>query len=188
MVNVETKTEELLVVIAEAERAVLEVYNSGDIQVETKSDDSPLTQADLAAHRILISGISKLYPDIPVVSEEGNEYENQQLVTKERFWLVDPLDGTREFIARSGHFTICAALIEEDMPSFGVVNAPALGVTYYGGSALNGAYRITANESPKNIHTQSHVPPIVVASLSNLNHDTGSYIAENYPDSEILRV
>src|SRR5215831_21368650 len=112
MTTVKTHLSELLGVVHEADDAVMDVYNSYSAIVEKKADHSPVTQADIASHHILTSGIMRLFPTIPLISEEGDEHENRQTVQQEQFWLIDPLDGTKEFLARIGEFTICVSLIE----------------------------------------------------------------------------
>ncbi len=190
-VDIANKLPQLLEVISEAHEAVINVYLSEDFDVRTKDDDSPVTKADIAANDIILSGLARLFPEVPVVSEEGNELENREIVKTDQFWLVDPLDGTREFIARSGHFTICLALIEENLPSFGIISAPAFTDTYYGGQIMGSYQQITGVkrvETERTLWVQTHEPPIVIGSLSDLNPATTQYIAKNYPDSEVLRV
>ena len=100
-----------------------------------KDDNSPLTEADLAAHHVIIDGLSVLTPAIPVVSEE-DAASLVHRVAKKPFWLIDPLDGTKEFIARNGEFTVNIALVVQGEPVWGVVHAPAIGQTYWGGSGF----------------------------------------------------
>jgi 3'(2'), 5'-bisphosphate nucleotidase len=110
----------------EAAVAILAIYENA-FEVERKSDQSPLTAADLAAHRILVEGLEKLTPDIPVLSEEAAEDTTWNMRRDwRRLWLVDPLDGTREFVKRNGEFTVNIALIEDGEPTIGVIYAPAL--------------------------------------------------------------
>ena len=188
MVNVHERLNELLDVIHEADAAIMQVYELQNAVVEMKSDNTPVTQADIAAHNIIMAGIARLFPGIPVLSEEGDAQLNKEIVKSERFWLVDPLDGTREFLERSGHFTVCAALIEDDVPSFGVVSAPALGVTYYGGTSMGSFRKDTGSDSETPIHVSSSRLGVVVGSRMFLNEPTRDYITEHYPGSEILSV
>ena len=131
--------DQLLPVVRAAGDAVMAIYQEGGAQVAFKADASPVTEADLAAHRVLAAGLAPLLPDCPVVSEEdaASLAANAPLY---RFWLVDPLDGTKEFIGRNGEFTVNVALIEQGEPVMGVVLAPALGQLYAGGVGL-GAFR-----------------------------------------------
>ncbi|NOX66679.1 MAG: 3'(2'),5'-bisphosphate nucleotidase CysQ [Chlorobi bacterium] len=116
-----------------AGKAILDIYNSEDFGVEIKSDNSPLTKADKASNEIIEKGLKKLFPDIPILSEEGKEIPFEERKDWEKFWLVDPLDGTKEFIKRNGEFTVNIALIENNIPAFGVIYVPVTGEIYYGG-------------------------------------------------------
>ena len=109
--------------------AILAIYRE-DFAVTQKTDDSPVTAADLAAHHLILDGLTALTPDIPVVSEEGLSPPASERAAWTHYWLVDPLDGTREFIAKNGEFTVNIALIENGRPVLGVVAAPALDLLY----------------------------------------------------------
>ncbi|MBP6797840.1 MAG: 3'(2'),5'-bisphosphate nucleotidase CysQ, partial [Luteimonas sp.] len=122
--------EAVVAIARDAAAAILEVYE-GDFDVVRKADASPLTEADLAAHRRIVAGLSRLTPAIPVLSEESAHtvpLERRRDWT--RLWLVDPLDGTREFVKRNGEFTVNIALIEDGVPVFGVIQAPVTGVLW----------------------------------------------------------
>ena len=122
----------LIATAREAGRAILDVYET-DFQVEQKSDASPLTEADLRAHRVITERLRERYSDIPIISEESTEqvpYEVRQGWT--RFWLVDPLDGTKGFVKRDGLFTVNIALVENERPTMGVIYAPVLDRLYHG--------------------------------------------------------
>ncbi len=123
---------EVLRLVDAAGTAILEVYASGH-DVEYKADDSPITRADRAAHDILSAGLRQLTPDIPVLSEESAaEHAPEVRHRWSDFWLIDPLDGTREFINRNGEFTVNVALVRDHKPVLGVVAAPVLNLVYYG--------------------------------------------------------
>lgn len=123
--------EAVIVIAREAAAAILHVYE-GAFEVERKSDASPLTAADLAAHRIIVAGLERLTPDWPVLSEESAAIAWQTRRHWTRYWLVDPLDGTREFVKRNGEFTVNIALIDEGVSILGVVLAPVGGMIWHG--------------------------------------------------------
>lgn len=112
--------------------AILTVYEKRDPGIETKSDDSPLTEADLAAHRVIVDGLERLAPGIPVLSEESRLVDYDVRKKWQRYFLVDPLDGTKEFISRNGEFTVNIALIEDGAPVLGVVFVPVEDLLYGG--------------------------------------------------------
>ncbi|MFJ5161004.1 3'(2'),5'-bisphosphate nucleotidase CysQ [Pantoea sp. NPDC088449] len=153
----------------EAGDAIMQVYNGAEpVDVTRKSDDSPVTAADLAAHRVIVSGLNSLTPDVPVLSEEDPPgWEVRQHWQK--YWLVDPLDGTKEFIKRNGEFTVNIALIESGKPVLGVVYAPVLGVMY---SAAEGKAWKEENGQQMQIHAREARPPLVVVSRSHFDSDT----------------
>lgn len=149
-----------------AGKAILDVYHSGDFTTDEKEDRSPLTQADLAAHRILVEGLTALHPSYPVLSEESRFVPPEKRRSWEKYWLVDPLDGTKEFLKRNGEFTVNVALVEKRLPVLGVVFAPALDRLYF---AVRGgrAFRQDANSAAREIHSRAGVPPRVVGSRSH---------------------
>src|SRR2546426_12441487 len=108
----------------QAGKAILKVYDSNDLGITLKPDVSPLTQADLASHRLIVDGLLRLTPTFPVLSEESKTLSYKERKAWECFWLVDPLDGTKEFIKRNGEFTVNIALIRANIPMAGVVHAP----------------------------------------------------------------
>jgi 3'(2'), 5'-bisphosphate nucleotidase len=131
-----TATAELLEAVARiaqrAGTAILGIYTSGEFATRTKEDATPLTAADLAAHRLIVAELGTLTPDIPVLSEESAQQPFEIRRQWARHWLVDPLDGTREFLARNGEFTVNIALIEAHAPVLGVVHVPVADLTYAG--------------------------------------------------------
>lgn len=169
--------ESLLTLSEEAGRAILGVYD-GPIKVTVKADDSPLTQADQAAHRLIEQALAQLTPQWPLVSEESSPEQQQLRTMTPCYWLVDPLDGTKEFIQRNGEFTVNLALIREGAPIFGVVHVPVQGLTYWGGASL-GAWR----RSDRGIQAIRGRAPIadeplqVVGSRSHSNQQTQAYLA-----------
>ena len=109
--------------------AVMEVYGRGDLGAYAKTDGSPVTAADLASHAILTAGLPDLEPDAAIVSEE--DAPGRAAVAGDKYWLIDPLDGTREFLARNGEFCVCVALVDRGRPVFGLIHAPVSGASYY---------------------------------------------------------
>ncbi len=169
-----------------AGKAILEIYNSGDFSIETKADNSPLTEADLAAHELIKYEL--LSTKIPLLSEEGNiaSYEEREQWSK--LWIVDPIDGTKEFIKRNGEFTVNIALIENQIPILGVIYVPVKEILYFGDA--NGAFKLEqvtidnysdrrdnaiklpiSRESDNKTYT-------VVASKSHLSQETEDFIEE----------
>ena len=132
MALITTDLQEAVIAIArEAAAAILGVYENA-FEVEHKSDSSPLTAADLAAHHIIVDGLERLTPNWPILSEESADIPWETRRHWSRYWLVDPLDGTREFVKRNGEFTVNIALIEEGVSVFGAVLAPVGGVLWHG--------------------------------------------------------
>lgn len=177
--------EKIVEIARQAGAAILEIYAT-DFSVETKGDDSPLTKADMASHKIIVSALEALTPEIPVLSEESAEIPFDTRKTWDRYWLIDPLDGTKEFIKRNGEFTVNIALIEGDKPVLGVVHVPVSGVSYYGTSD-GGAFRQDAGEVPQAIQVQSsHRRPVQVAgSRSHAGEALQSYL-EKLGDHEVV--
>lgn len=138
-------------IAADAGRCIVEVYNQ-EFTIQHKDDKTPLTEADMAAHDAIESGLNRLTPHIPILSEESAAIAFTERKTWKRYWLVDPLDGTREFIKRNGEFTVNIALIEDGSPVLGVILAPVTGVSYYGCKG-SGAYKRTPDTPARSIHT-----------------------------------
>jgi 3'(2'), 5'-bisphosphate nucleotidase len=161
----------LLQVVRIAQRAgaaIMAVYLSGETGETAKADNSPLTLADLAAHRIIVEELNGLAPDIPILSEEAADIAYPVRSQWRRYWLVDPLDGTREFIKRNGEFTVNIALMESGEPVLGVVYAPVPDKCYYG--ARGGAFVQHGNAPAQPIAARTHrtgEPIRIVASRSH---------------------
>lgn len=157
-------------IATEAGRLILDVYNS-DFAVAHKGDESPLTQADLASHDFILEELARLTPGLPCLSEEAADIPHATRRTWQRYWLVDPLDGTREFVKRNGEFTVNIALIDAHRPVLGVIHAPVLrtthGATREGGAfRLDGARRVPVRtrplpQTPTFIVSRSHRDPEV---------------------------
>lgn len=140
------KTDVLLDIAREAGAAIMEIY-AGDFKIETKSDESPLTCADRASHEVIVRRLLEHFPEIPVLSEEGLDIDFAERRNWERFWLVDPLDGTKEFIKKNGEFTVNIALIENGRVVFGVVYVPARQTIYWGGAEQPAMSRVGDGEA-----------------------------------------
>lgn len=182
MVSAQERQSELLrevVVLAKrAGDAIMAVYLSGNVGEISKTDNSPLTLADLASHRVIVDGLDKLTPNIPVLSEEAADIPQAERSRWPRFWLVDPLDGTKEFIKRNGEFTVNIALIEGGVPVLGVVYAPVLDVCYCAARG-SGAFVQHGTSLERSIHAQSPVagePIKVVASRSHSDARTAALL------------
>ena len=147
-----------------AGREILEVYNT-DFSVDQKGDDSPLTAADLASHQSLCQGLATLTPELPVFSEESATIPFATRSGWQQYWLIDPLDGTREFIKRNGEFTVNIALIEGHQPVLGVVHIPVSGDTYYAARGY-GAFLQKPGKTVKPIHVRKTSPGAFVVAGS----------------------
>jgi len=161
--------QQVLSIAHRAGAAIMDVYRSGDTGETSKADNSPLTLADMAAHRTIVEALNKLTPEIPILSEEAANIPYAERSKWTRYWLVDPLDGTKEFIKRNGEFTVNIALIENGEPVMGVVYAPVLDVCYYGARGA-GAYVKRGDAAAQPITTKPHAegaPIKVVASRSH---------------------
>lgn len=157
----------------QAGQAVMEIYVTPENVVMTKADSSPLTQADLAADQVISAGLRELKLAWPLLSEESAQIPYAERETWERFWLIDPLDGTKEFIRRNGEFTVNIALIERGVPILGAVYAPVLDVCYYAAQGV-GAF-VQRDGEVKAIKVRHHVagqPIKVVASRSHADERT----------------
>jgi len=138
----------LLQLIARARQAILDVYQDANMEVEYKTDKSPLTLADRRSHAILSQGLTELSPSLPILSEEGYQSDWESRKLWDDFWLVDPLDGTRDFVERTDEFTINLALIHQNQPVLGFLDIPVQAVTYVG-IAGQGAYRIESEQASR---------------------------------------
>ena len=138
--------ESIIKLAREAGEKILEFYDD-EIEVTTKGDDSPLTKADLASHHHIVDGLKSLTPDIPIISEESGVPDYSERKSWTKFWMVDPLDGTKEFIKKNGEFTVNIALMENNIPVLGVVYVPVTKVVYYGEKEV-GTFKKVKEEAP----------------------------------------
>lgn len=136
----------------EASERILEIYGTA-FAVTAKDDNSPLTAADLAAHQVIVAGLERLTPEIPILSEESSAIPFSQRLGWRRYWLVDPLDGTKEFVQRNGQFTVNIAFIENHEPVLGVVRVPVNGVCYFAVRGY-GAFREEPGQSTRPIRVE----------------------------------
>jgi 3'(2'), 5'-bisphosphate nucleotidase len=167
-----------------AGEAILEVYNTDDFGVDFKGDSSPLTKADKKGHEVIVSFLEKT--NLPILSEEGVSIPFEERKNWKRYWCVDPLDGTKEFIKRNGEFTVNIALIENGVPILGVVSVPVLGKLFYGMKGEGAWLEIDSNKKildPKTtpsdlVEIKKHDGLRIVASRSHLSKETQDFIDE----------
>ncbi len=157
---------------------ILDVYHgSHSIEVELKADDSPITEADRRAHDCIVEGLTELYPTIPILSEESTAVDYQLRRSWSLYWLVDPLDGTKEFISRNGEFSVNIALIKDGEPVIGVVHVPVLGVTYLGQAGAVASKRLAGSDAIA-INTRPLASPMrVVASRHHRGAEVDKLLA-----------
>ncbi len=163
---------------------ILAVYES-EFAIEHKDDRSPLTAADLASHRCIVAGLQALTPEIPVLSEESKDLDIAERRQWSTFWLVDPLDGTREFIKRNGEFTVNIALIEDGAATFGVIQQPVTGALWHGAPGV-GAFRREGNEDVAiEARKPASAPLRIAASRSHRDARTQALL-DALPGSEVV--
>ena len=171
----------------QAGQLIMTVYQR-DFAIQDKQDASPLTEADLLAHQYIVASLGELTPEIPVLSEESADVAGEVRCGWSRYWLVDPLDGTKEFIKRNGEFTVNIALIESGVPVLGVVHAPALGLSYWG-SQGQGAFKQAGQEPPRPIHVAAppagNQPWHVVGSRSHASAELQEFV-ERMTNAELV--
>lgn len=158
--------------------AVMQIYNSADFGIEHKQDESPLTAADLASHHLIVEALQILTPNYPILSEESAALAFVERSQWQTYWLIDPLDGTREFIKRNGEFSILIALIHQHEPVLGVVHAPALQKTWYA-SLGNGTYRQVDEQESEAIYTREVGETVtIVGSRSHAGDSLTAFLQE----------
>ena len=168
MVSSELKT--VVAIARQAGEKIMAIYDrvsdQDDLTIQSKSDHSPLTEADLAAHHCIMEGLKSLDPQTPVISEESDLPDYEERKQWARFWMVDPLDGTKEFIKRNGEFTVNIALIEHNVPTKGVVYAPALNLLYFA-EAESGSFKqdLTQNSNQDSSQGTNKSTPIQLQSV-----------------------
>jgi 3'(2'), 5'-bisphosphate nucleotidase len=187
--KLKTLLEEVIPIAEKAAQAILEVVaktGQESTPVEDKADGSPVTMADKAAHNTIVPALQQLTPDVLVVSEEAY-LEKSERKPRQLYWLVDPLDGTKEFIKGLGDYTVNIALIENGMSILGVIYVPAQKTLYYAASNL-GAFKQTTDSKPARISAnQSDRSKIAVVSRSHLNEATKKFLEDRQIDNVIQR-
>jgi 3'(2'), 5'-bisphosphate nucleotidase len=161
----------------DAGKAILEVYAT-DFDVQVKGDESPLTQADLASHHCIVRGLGVLTPDIPVISEEEGLPSFAERGQWQRYWLIDPLDGTKEFVNRNGEFTVNIALIDSNRPIFGVVHVPVQEKTYIGCEGHGSELREGNSTTSISVAAVSGDPVRIVGSRSHRGSSLDAFLAK----------
>lgn len=179
---------ESIIDIAKAAGAkILDIYENEDFSktIDFKADDSPLTIADQASHIIIDAALKKLTPDIPILSEEGSSIDYSERKEWTKFWCVDPLDGTKEFIKKNGQFTVNIALIDEGKTVLGVVYTPVTDTTYYGNE--NGAYLSKGSETKKITVNNKKDNRVAVRSASHASKEE-DIVLEEYKVTDTISV
>lgn len=178
------KLEDIKNIALKAGEAIIEIYEK-DFHIEYKEDKSPLTEADTKSNKIICDALEKLYPNIPILSEENKLVEYETRKEWKYYWCIDPIDGTKEFIKKNGEFTVNIALIYKDTPVLGVVYAPVLDAMYSAkkgeGAFLNG------DKLPLKINTKKDEILYVVASKSHLSEETQEFI-NSLDTKEVVQV
>lgn len=165
-------TQPVIAIAENAGNAIMEIYQMKHAQIGLKTDQSPLTLADTAANKIIENGLKRLTPEWPILSEESTIPDYKERQGWQYYWLVDPLDGTKEFISKNGEFTVNIALIEYGQPILGVVFAPAIDQCYFA-SKGEGAFLKTKDQT-RAIQSRKELssPPVIAVSRSHIDKET----------------
>ena len=183
--NLEALCKESVNIAREAGNKILEIYENG-FDIQEKDDKSPLTDADLAAHNVIVERLAELTPDIPVLSEESAKLPFETRQQWDTYWLVDPLDGTREFIKRNGEFTVNIALISNHKSIIGVVHVPVLNIDYFAWDN-GGCFKAENNQSaePINVKKLDGNKLVIAGSRSHGSEQMQAYM-KNIGDADLL--
>jgi 3'(2'), 5'-bisphosphate nucleotidase len=176
---------QIIDIAEKAGNSIMEIYSQDNFSTTYKDDYSPLTLADITSHKLIEENLKGLRPKIPILSEESSNISYEDRCSWEAYWLIDPLDGTKEFINKNGEFTVNIALVVNAMPILGVVHAPSLDITYYAIKGM-GAFKKTANKliekitvcdhrkrALKIVISRSHRGKRLESFLENINSETG---------------
>ncbi len=179
--------EQIVALAKDAGEKIMTIYET-DFDVEHKADESPLTAADLAAHRTIVAGLEVLTPKTPILSEESAETVSwTERQNWQQLWLVDPLDGTKEFVKKNGEFTVNIALIDQGVATLGVVHVPARNEIYYAAQGV-GAFKWANGEEREIMVTKPSARPMrVCGSRSHSNEETQAFI-EKLGDTEVVSI
>jgi len=182
----EKQVQDVIALAKKAGDEVMRIYRQ-DFAVDFKDDNSPLTQADLLSHRCIVHGLSEIAPDLPVLSEESSDEVKSARMGWQAYWLVDPLDGTKEFVKKNDEFTVNIALVNKHKPVFGVVHAPALNLTYIG-QVGHGAFKIIQGERLA-ISVRKRPSDVsewkIVGSRSHQSEEFKMFVSD-YPEADIV--
>ena len=173
-------------IVYDAGQAILDIYDTA-FEVETKSDNSPLTIADKKSHEIIEDGLKKVYPDIPILSEEGRDIPYSERKQWDTFWLVDPLDGTKEFVKRNGEFTVNIALISNNYPIFGSVYAPYKKELFWAFEGLGAWKSYNKDKEQKITVVSNEQEKRIVISRSHPNEKVSDFINQ-YKSHQLIRM
>ncbi len=174
--------DEIKKIAESAGSAIMEIYEK-DFAVEYKDDKSPLTEADKVSNKIICNALEKLYPEIPILSEENREVPFEERKSWKHYWCIDPIDGTKEFIKKNGEFTVNIALIEKHIPILGVVYAPAIDEMYWakkGEGAFKNAQKLPLDRKDNRL--------VIVASKSHMSQETQDFVdgVESMKEKELI--
>ncbi len=178
----------------DAGKEILKIYNDGDFSkvVDFKADNSPLTLADEASHQVIMAALQKKYPDIPAISEEGKNIAYEIRKSWEYFWLIDPLDGTKEFIKRNGQFTVNIALIHQHKPVAGIIYTPVTEELYFAGKEgyvediQPGAYKQDQTKDPVRLQVQRRKENLVAVRSSSHASEEEEKVLSDYGVTESI--
>ena len=181
-------THDIIKIAKDAGFAILKVYKNPNIEVNLKDDDSPLTIADKASNEIITNALQKLTPEVPILSEEGKKIDYAERKKWKLFWLIDPLDGTKEFINKNGEFRVNIALICNGEPILGIVYAPVLDILWHG-NIKEGSFKTDSDNSSIKLNVKKPNGTIkVVASRSHSNNPKLDNFLIKYPDYKLVKM
>jgi len=183
--SLEALIKPVIAIAKSAATDILTIYNSS-YDIEKKDDQTPLTTADIAAHKNIVEGLKALTPNIPILSEESSSIPFETRSSWNQYWLVDPLDGTREFIKRNGEFTVNIALIENNLPVLGVIYVPVTDVYYYACEG-NNAFKCEKNGNPQEMHALKTANEKIIVAGSRSHRDTSlENFLQNIGEHELI--